>query len=590
MLKSCQIPQILRQRQARAPDGAALGNGDLTLSNSGLLQETTRIAVFLRKQALPPGTRIALLGEKQFSMIAAYLACLGEGLCVVPIDANYPSAWITDCLDGLDVRIGLTAHPRIRPGGGGVKRTWIALDDIPATSWQWDVGRPRGANEAALIYRTSGSTGRPKFIEITHGNLAASFETIGEMLGSRREDVVANTASISFSSSIRQMLYPVLHDATTILVERALLGDPADLFEHLARRGTTTLELLPSLLTTYARSAERDPAIVAAARGVPLRHLSVASEPLTFAHVRRWRSVFPDWPILHLYGTTETTGIVACKRLDEVPATANGLVPIGRAVGENRLETRPTESGDLELLVTSAQVARNLEGGSGGDVLATGDLVEWLRDGELRWISRADHQGKIRGVRYSGEEVAALLSTHPAIAEVAVVALAEQQTGRARLAAVYVKDSAAELDAVTLDRFAASLLPESLVPSTWIALSALPRRPNLKLDMQALNALAANHTVQPPGAGAPAASCGEWSAIATEIAEIWRFRLQADSLDLDSRFQEMGGDSLTGLLVIADIKRELGVSLRLNALKGNPSLAMFARLVEAESPRQRSPA
>src|SRR5207249_4535352 len=52
----------------------------------------------------------------------------------------------------------------------------------------------------------------------------------------------------------------------------------------------------------------------------------------------------------------------------------------------------------------------------------SGDLARWRPDGTLDYLGRLDAQVKIRGVRVEPAEVEAVLSTHPAVREVAVVA------------------------------------------------------------------------------------------------------------------------------------------------------------------------
>ncbi|MFM9558270.1 amino acid adenylation domain-containing protein [Streptomyces caniscabiei] len=204
----------------------------------------------------------------------------------------------------------------------------------------------------------------------------------------------------------------------------------------------------------------------------------------------------------------------------------------------------------------------------------TGDIVRVRRDGRLEYLSRNDHQLKIRGFRVEAGEVEAVLTALPSVRQ-CVVTGHGLGTSAAALVAYFVPTApdappgTAELRAELTRR-----LPSFLVPSRFVPLDALPLTGNGKVDLGAL-----------PEPGQQERGSVAFTAPTTPAEElitaIWRDALRVERVGVHDDFFELGGHSLLATQVVAGIRRTLGVRLPLRLLFEAPTVAALARAVEA---------
>ncbi|MFC7648968.1 hypothetical protein ACFQX6_57465 [Streptosporangium lutulentum] len=112
----------------------------------------------------------------------------------------------------------------------------------------------------------------------------------------------------------------------------------------------------------------------------------------------------------------------------------------------------------------------------------TGDLARYRPDGVVELLGRSDAQVKVRGFRVELGEVETVTAAAPGVTEAVVVAR-EEEWGGTRLVA-YV--APATVEARTVRTYVSRRLPQYMVPAAVVALDALPRLANGKLDLQSL--------------------------------------------------------------------------------------------------------
>ncbi len=567
------VHALFAAQARRTPDAPALVAGAAALTYAGLERRATRVAAELAARGAGPGARVGILLERSPEMVAAMLGVLAAGAAYVPLDPAYPADRLAYMLADSGARVLLT-QPGLAERAGEFGGEVVLLDGTPlppapsplAGDWRGQaVGEGGPAvhpGSAAYVIYTSGSTGRPKGVVVEHRSVAAFFAAMTERVGGEPATWLALT-SIAFDISVLELLWTLTRGSTVVLhADRAAEreGGGATVAEQLRAHGVTHLQCTPS----HAALLAADPDTLAALGG--LRCLLLGGEALPAALAGQLRRALPA-RILNLYGPTETTVWSASHEV----ADAEGPVPIGRPIAGTRVyvldaRMQPVPPGVAgELLIGGAGVARGYLGrpdltaerfvpdpfaeAAGARLYRTGDLARWSARGELEFLGRVDRQVKVRGHRVEPGEVETALAAHPGVRECVVVA--DASGGDGRLVAYFVSAADEAPGAAELRRHLAERLPESLVPSLFVPLDAIPLTPNGKTDRDALPAAGAwlagpEAEYSPPG-----------SATEEIIAEVWREVLGVERVGVRDHFFELGGTSVR----IAAVQRALAARL-----------------------------
>jgi len=119
--------------------------------------------------------------------------------------------------------------------------------------------------------------------------------------------------------------------------------------------------------------------------------------------------------------------------------------------------------------------------GFGEMVYRTGDMVTIDDDGNYSFIGRRDGMVKTRGYRVELGEIETVLYGHPAIKEVAALAIPDELVGN-RLGAVVALHSGATLSREELLAFCSRKLPAYMLPDIVNFRESIPKTSTGKID------------------------------------------------------------------------------------------------------------
>ncbi|OZV83938.1 hypothetical protein CA850_04720, partial [Micromonospora echinospora] len=243
-------------------------------------------------------------------------------------------------------------------------------------------------------------------------------------------------------------------------------------------------------------------------------------------------------------------------------------VPVG-VPGELYLAGAGTARGYVnQPHLTATRFVANPYGPPGTRMYRTGDLARWDTHGNLHFLGRTDDQVKIRGFRIELGEIEAALTTRDDIRHAAVIAR-EDQPGDKRLVAYLVPtDDGNPIDLAQLRRDLGAKLPDYMVPSAYVTMTALPITANGKLDRNAL----------PEPTDTPTRSPRQ-----DVLCELFAAVLGLPEVGADDDFFDLGGHARLAGRLATRVRAILGVDMDAQLLVDHPTVAALDARLPAHS-------
>jgi amino acid adenylation domain-containing protein len=572
------VPELFEEVARSQPHAAALIAGQLRLSYRELDQRANAVAAALRRAGVARGDHVPLLLPRGPPFVICALGVLKAGAAYVPIDPQLPQERLARLLQGLRAQVGFgeaTAPPQLR---------WL---DASLTDEQETSPPPRSAataHDVAYVMFTSGSTGQPKGVEVPHRGIVRlvrgqDFASLGP------EQAWLQLAPTSFDASTLELWAPLLNGGCCIVVEEGVLT-PAGLSAVIEREGATSAWLTSSLFNALI---DEQPDCLAG-----LTQILIGGEALSPTHVRRALVRLPHAKLINGYGPTENTTFTCCHPIARADLEPGRSIPIGRPIGNTAVRVLDRD-GHLAAIGLPGELV------AGGDGVAlgylglpeetsrrfvsdpssaepgalcyrTGDRVRWRCDGTLEFLGRFDEQLKINGHRIEPGEIAAVLAEHPAVRQAVVVAQKGAAGDSELVAYVVARDERASPDLFRrLAQHAAERLPSYMLIAAFARLSALPLKPNGKLDVAALPRVAS----QAPAA-TPDTAVDIHPGDAAVLALIGE--LLGQQVTHRDNLYALGADSVRLVRLVARLKSRLGFDLPIGEVTRRGDVADILRL------------
>jgi len=452
------LRDVARRTCAAAPDALLLVEGERRATRQEVWDAALRLAAFFRARGLEPGDVVSFQLPNWIESAIVALAARLCGLVLNPVPPIYREAEVgfilADCraklllvpevfrkhdhlrmVAALRARLPALHDVVVVRGAGGGDASCVAWDDALACAPLRDGELPAVDPSAVLaVLYTSGTTGRPKGVLHHHHGHDYRVRSMGERWGIGPSDVVFMPSPVTHVTGAYWAFdMPWVTGAASVLLD---VWSPDDAVACIARHGCTVTGGATPFLRQLLDTAVRSPEAMAS-----LRLFFCGGATVSADLIREAARDYPRCLFFRAYGSTEmpTTTLGICDRAhaalgaetdgEVAPPTEVRLVDAasGAPVAEG-------EEGEIlvrgpEALVGFVRPEDDHDAFDADGFLRTGDLGRRVHGRYLVITGRKKDIIIRAGENLSPKEVEDALSAHPAVADVAIVAMPSRATG-----------------------------------------------------------------------------------------------------------------------------------------------------------------
>ncbi|OFB40662.1 fatty acid--CoA ligase [Mycolicibacterium sp. (ex Dasyatis americana)] len=445
----------------RFGDAEAVVDGPLRLSFTELVERIRKASGAFAEFGVAKGDRVAVWAPNSAEWIIAAFGIMAAGGVLVPVNTRFKADEAADVV----ARSGAKAV-MIQKGFLGQDFTFAGTElDVPVIDLKSHFlgsgspfTRDIAPTDIADVIFTSGTTGRPKGAMMNHRQTLRAYDEWATRADLREGDRYLMINPYFHTFGLKAGLVACFLRGATMLP--VAVFDVDDVVELIERERITMLPGPPTLYHSLLAVPDRT-------RLATLRAGVTGAADIPVELVRRIRDELPFQTLMTGYGLTEAGNVTLSRPGDsaEDVATTAGVPCEG-------VDVRIAD--DTEVLVRGYNVmqgylddpAATAEAIDADGWLHTGDLGEFTESGRLRIVGRKKDMFIVGGFNAYPAEIEGFLLEHPAVAQVAVIGIADERMGQVGKAFVVLRDepgtpgtAAEELIAWSRERMAGYKVP-----------------------------------------------------------------------------------------------------------------------------------
>ena len=454
-----------------------------------MIERIDIVAGALAGRGIGVGDVVGLLAPNSEAFAVAFHGILRAGATATTINVLFTAKDITKQLTDSKAKMLVTVTPFLPQAKEAAATVGLADADLIVLDGEGQeaTGHPSAADllaqaspppevsfdpatHLAVLPYSSGTTGNPKGVMLTHRNLVANVAQTRPVQDVAPDDVVIAIMPFFHIYGMTVLLNAVLHARARLVMMPSF--DLEQFLANLQDHKVTVAYIAPPVAVALAKHPSVNNYDLSSLRGI-LSGAAPLDEDLGHAVADRI-----GCRVVQGYGMTELSPVSHCTPLDGGKRLVGCVAPIGAAgwTAANSASKLidPTTGDEIGIPDTGLSEAGelwfkgpNVMAGYLGNEEATRETIDddgWLRTGDM---ARVDSSGcvyivdrlkeliKYKGYQVPPAELEAVLLTHPAIADAAVIGVRDTESGEEVPKAFVVRQSGAELTEAEVMEFVA---------------------------------------------------------------------------------------------------------------------------------------
>lgn len=500
------LHDFLDYRAREQRDATFAIHGERRITYHAAQVEVHRLANALIDSGLQPGERIAVLSKNSIEYMLLYFASSKAGLVTIPLNYRLaPAEWsyilndaqakvlcaagnylqdvesIRSELKSIQTYIGIDGESR--PG-------WQAYQDLTAGQPETPPSRNVSTQDDLFQMYTSGTTGYPKGAVLTHQAVTTHILQMALVHNVRPGERLLLVAPVFHVAGLNAGAFPCIAAGGCLYIQADF--KPDEVVRALSEEHIGIAILVPAMvqscLTAVPDAAQRS--------YDELRLIHYGASPIAETTLRRAMDAF-KCEFSQGYGMTEMSAAIAVlswadhqRALREKPEllVAAGRPVLGTEVRIVDADDNPVPNGTIgQVLARGVQMMK----GYWKQPEATAEALRggWMHTGDAGFLDEEGYlyiQDRVKDMVVSGGEniyprmVEEVLFKHPAVAEVAVIGVPDQQWGEQIKAIVVLRSGMTVTEEEIID-FCRGKLGGFERPRSVDFVDSLPRTPSGKV-------------------------------------------------------------------------------------------------------------
>ncbi|MEL7002144.1 MAG: amino acid adenylation domain-containing protein, partial [Bacteroidota bacterium] len=580
--KMLTIPKQIKFQAQRTPHATALVFKDHHYTFREVDQISNRIAdLLIAHRLITKGDIVGVALNRSEWMVFAILGIIKSGAAYLPLDPAHPYERLKYQLEDASVKTVIYEGDILQSHD----MRGISLNEIQSQLESFSTDQPDldiSLSDLMYVIYTSGSTGRPKGVAVEYTGVINRIDWLWNKYSFDSKDVLFQKTPYVFDVSVGELFMGLCHGAKTVICPKEALDDTKALWKNIRDHSITTVHFVPSMLNAFLDYAINEPGVTLTG----VKRVLTSGEELKLATTKKYYSKF-SIPLYNLYGPTE-----ASIEVTFYETRPNDLsVPIGKPISnvdifvlDSKMRLVPPGVNGM-IYIGGIALARGYINdpektkGSffdhpfreGEFLYRTGDIGQWLEEGNVQFLGREDDQIKIRGYRVELSEIENQILTLPSVKNAAVVTNVSSN-GDVAIVAYYESSTDIELN----DEIKASLefaLPPYMIPQAFVFVEELPLTSSNKIDKKLLS-------LYDPTFNSKKNIVLPSTELEKRIANIWEEILGHNDLSMNDNFFEIGGHSLKALQLISRIRSDFKIELDLKEIYEFSTLKLLSDEIE----------